>query len=175
MRHLRPTIRVLAALLLALTVAIPGALAQDESMAVAEHPLVGAWIIEPTPDGPQDLLTVAPGGIMIEAGADGTTGYGSWVSTGERNADATFLVAFTDPEAGFLDYAVFRASVEVSEDGQSFSGTYTIEPPAEMAEAFGMPAGEQGPGDVTGQRIAVEPMGETVAPIPSAEEMVLGE
>ena len=35
-----------------------------------------------------------------------------------------------------------------------------------MAEAMGAPAGQLGPGDVTGQRIAVEPMGEPVGPLP---------
>ena len=35
-----------------------------------------------------------------------------------------------------------------------------------MAEAMGAPVGQLGPGEVTGQRIAVEPMGEPVGPIP---------
>ena len=56
----------------------------------------------------------------------------------------------------------------MAEDGQSFAGTYTIEFPAAMAEAMGLPVGQQvGPGTVTGQRIAVEPMGE---PVPFPEE-----
>ena len=38
-----------------------------------------------------------------------------------------------------------------------------------MAEAFGDPVGQLGPGEVTGQRIAVEPMGEPVGPIPEGE------
>ncbi len=67
---------------------------------------------------------------------------------------------------GFVGYATIRTSIEVAEDGQSFAGTYTIEPPAGMAEAMGLPAGQLGPGDVTGQRIAVEPMGEPVGPLP---------
>jgi hypothetical protein len=62
-----------------------------------------------------------------------------------------------------------RTSIEVAEDGQSFAGTYTVEPPAAMAEAMGAPVGQLGPGAVTGQRIAVEPMGEPVGPIPAEE------
>ena len=69
-----------------------------------------------------------------------------------------------DPQCGCLvGYATARASTEVAEDGQSFAGTYTIEPPAAMAEGpWGIPVGQLGPGDVTGQRIVVEPMGEPV-------------
>ena len=107
-------------------------------------------------------MTVAPGGIITIAIPDGT-GYGSWAATGERSADATFLVPQNDPEAGFVGYATIRTSIEVAEDGQSFAGTYTIEFPAAMAEAMGLPVGQLGPGEVTGQRIAVEPMGEPVA------------
>ncbi len=66
-----------------------------------------------------------------------------------------------------VGYATIRTSIEVAEDGQSFAGTYTIEFPAGMAEALGLPVGQQvGPGAVTGQRIAVEPMGEPVGPLP---------
>ena len=36
-----------------------------------------------------------------------------------------------------------------------------------MAEALGAPVGQLGPGDVTGQRIAVEPMGEPVGLLPA--------
>jgi len=71
-----------------------------------------------------------------------------------------------DPEAGFLGFFTVRTSIEVAEDGQSFTGTYTIEYPAAMAEAMGMPVGQAGPGDVTAQRVVVEPMGVPVGPIP---------
>ena len=66
---------------------------------------------------------------------------------------------------GFVGYGTIRTSIEVAEDGQSFAGTYTIEFPAAMAEAMGAPVGQLGPGEVTGQRIAVEPMGEPVGPL----------
>jgi hypothetical protein len=170
----RPSIIVLV-LLSAAIVAGPVASAQDESTAAAEHPIVGAWIIsDPGTDDPPDILTVGAGGTLTDAGPEGT-GYGVWVPTGEASADATFLLGFSDPQAGFLGYSVFRTSVEVSADGQTLSGSYTIEPPPEMAEAFGIPVGQLGPGEVTGQRVVVEPMGETVAPIPSGEEVVPAE
>ena len=82
MRRLVSTTIVLMALLLATVAAAPGVSAQD----TAEHPAVGAWIIDSSPEDPTDpleLLTVAPGGIITNAGPDGT-GYGSWAATGDR-------------------------------------------------------------------------------------------
>jgi hypothetical protein len=168
-RRLVTTTIVLLALLLATLAAAPGVSAQ----ATADHPAVGVWLTDGSPDDttdPLDLLTVAPGGIVTIALPDGTA-YGPWAATGERSLDATFLAPQNDPECGCLvGYATFRTSIEVAEDGQSFAGTYTFEPPAAMAEAMGLPVGQQvGPGTVTGQRIAVEPMGE---PVPFPEEPV---
>jgi len=167
MRRLASTTIVLMALLLATLASAPGVSAQ----ATDAHPAVGVWLTDGSPDDttdPLDLLTVAPGGIVTIALPDGT-GYGPWAATGERSLDATFLAPQMDPECGcLLGYATFRTSIEVAEDGQSFAGTYTFEPPAAMAEAMGLPVGQQvGPGTVTGQRIAVEPMGE---PVPFPEE-----
>jgi len=166
MRRPVATTIVLMALLLATLAAAPGVSAQ----ATDEHPAVGVWLSDGSPDDttdPLDLMTVAPGGIVTIALPDGT-GYGPWAATGERSVDATFLIQQSDPEAGLVGYATIRTSIEVAEDGQSFAGTYTIEFPAAMAEAMGLPVGQQvGPGTVTGQRIAVEPMGE---PVPFPEE-----
>jgi hypothetical protein len=164
MRRLGSTTIVLLALLLATLAAAPGVSAQ----ATDEHPAVGVWLTDGSPEDttdPLDLLTVAPGGIVTIALPDGT-GYGPWAATGERSLDATFLAAQRDPECDCLvGYATIRTSIEVAEDGQSFAGTYTVEFPAGMAEALGAPVGQLGPGDVTGQRIAVEPMGEPVGPL----------
>ena len=90
MRRLTSTTIVLMALLLATLAAAPGVSAQ----ATDEHPAVGAWLIDPSPEDatdPLELLTVAPGGIVTIASPDGT-GYGSWAATGERSVDATFLI-----------------------------------------------------------------------------------
>jgi hypothetical protein len=167
MRRLASTAIVMATLLLATLATAPGVSAQ----ATDEHPAVGAWLIDASPDDttdPLELTTIAPGGIITVAAPDGT-GYGSWAATGERSLDATFLSPQQDPECGCLvGYGTIRTSVEVAADGQSFAGTYTIEFPAAMAEAMGLPLGQQvGPGTVTGQRITVEPMGE---PVPFPDE-----
>ena len=137
MRRLVPTTVVLIALLLAAVAAAPGVAAQD----TAEHPAIGTWVIDTSPEDPSnppELATVAPGGILIDAFADGT-GYGSWAATGDRTADATFLAPVNDPEAGFLGFFTIRTSIEVAEDGQSFAGTYTTEFPAAMARLWVYP------------------------------------
>ena len=57
----------------------------------------------------------------------------------------------------------------MTEDGQRFAGTYTLEFPAVVTQAMGAPVDQLGPGSVTGQRIAVDPMGEPVGPLPREE------
>ena len=165
MRRLASTAIVLATLLLAAPARSPGVSAH----ATAEHPAVGAWMVDTSPQDttdPPELVTIAPGGTVTDAGAGGT-GYGSWSANGERGADATFLSPLHDPECGcLLGYATIRTSIEVAEDGRSFTGTFTLEFPAAMGDAMGTPLGQLGPGEVTGQRIAVEPMGEPVGPLP---------
>lgn len=169
MRRFISLVVVLTALLLVTTMAAPGVVAQDESTSMAGHPMVGTWLIEPTTAEPPELFFASADGIAASTSAEGT-GYGSWVATGDRTADATVWFPLVDPEAGFLGMATMRASVEASADGQSFAGTYTVEPPAAMAEAMGWPVGELGPGDVSGVRVMVEPMGEPVAPMPEMAE-----
>ena len=164
MRRLASTTTVLLTLLLATVAVAPGVSAQ----VTAEHPAIGAWLIDGTPEDttdPREVVLIGPGGTIINAGPEGTA-YGSWAATGDTTADATFLFPVSDPEAGFIGYATVRTSIEVAEDGQSFAGTYTMESPAGM-EARGAPVGQFGPGDVTGQRVSVEPMGTPVGPMPA--------
>ena len=62
----------------------PGVSAQ----ATDEHPAIGAWILDATPadaTDPLELLTIAPGGIVVSASPQGT-GYGSWAATGQSGA-----------------------------------------------------------------------------------------
>ena len=91
---------------------------------------------------------------------------GCWVPTGERTADLTFYVPMTDPRAGYLGFLIVRGDAVVAGDGQTYTGAGTIEFPAAVVEATGMPAGQLGPGEVTAVRVDVEPMGEPVAPWP---------
>jgi hypothetical protein len=169
MRRFISVAPVLIGLLLATTFVGPGAVAQDESTSTAGHPMVGTWLIEPSTGEPPELFFAGADGVAASTSVEGT-GFGSWTATGERTADATIRFPMVDPEAGFLGMATMRASVEVAADGQSFAGTFTAELPAAMAEAMGLPVGELGPGDVSGVRVVVEPMGEPVAPMPEMAE-----
>ena len=168
MKRFRAIAVVPAVLALAAAAGSPAVLAQ-EATASGEHPLVGAWVIEATPtvadDGP-DLATFDAGGSFRSAGPQGIN-VGTWAPTGERTADVTGVAPFTDPVSGaFLGLGRVRGSAEVSEDGRTLTGTYTLEPPPALAAAMGFPEGELGPMPITGERIAIEPMGEAVAPIP---------
>ena len=169
MHPIRSTLAVLATVALTLAALSPVATAQDEAV---EHPLVGAWVLDSTPDDPSDavdLVVFNPGGTLVSLSAEGPAA-GSWEPTGERTADVTFHGLAFAPDGGFGGLFTIRASGEVAEDGQTFTATYTLEPPAAMVEMLGMPEGQLGPGEVTAQRITVEPMGEPVGPVPELGE-----
>ncbi len=145
----------LAVGMLAVTVAAP-AVAQDERM--ADHPFVGAWEVLVSGDDTTSFTVISDDGTLIDI--DDPPGAGAWAPTGESTADV--LIRSGD--------VVVRAAVEVAEDGQNFSGSFTIEAPPAIAEAAGIPAGELGPVEVSGARVNVEPMGDPVAPMPDFTE-----
>ena len=173
MHPIRTSVAVLATLALALVAISPLVVAQDDA---ATHPLVGAWVLDGTPDDPSDavdLVVFDAGGTLVSMSAQGPAA-GSWEPTGERTADVTFHGLAFAPDGGFGGLLTIRASGEVAEDSQTFTATYTLELPAAMAQMMGAPEGQLGPGEVTAQRIAIEPMGETVGPIPDFSEMMPG-
>jgi hypothetical protein len=175
MRRAPSIIAVLASLLLASVALAPGVHGQDGQTATAEHPLVGAWImsdVPPDPAGPRDLVVIHPDGTFVSVHVEegvALPGLGPWSPSGERTADISLYGPVIEPEAGFVGFVIIRASLEVSEDGHSLTGTATYEFPAAMVQAIGLPEGQLGPLEVTGQRIHVEPMGEPVAPLPAHE------
>jgi hypothetical protein len=170
MHPIRSSVAVLATLALALAAISPIVVAQEDA---AEHPLVGAWVVDATPDDPSDavdLVVFDAGGTLVSLSAQGPAA-GAWEPTGERTVDVTFHGLSFAPDGGFGGLFTIRASGEVAEDGQTFTATYTVEPPAAMAQMMGAPEGQLGPGEVTAQRIGVEPMGETVGPIPDFSQL----
>ena len=171
MRRTIPPILTSGALLLALSVAAPAAMAQDQ--ATTEQPIVGAWIIHPFPQDPTQLslMVFEPSGTLVTMDQGGETGLGAWTATGDQTFDLNFDQLTTGPDGSFVGITTIRASGEVSQDGQTFSGTWTLEFPEAMAAMTGMPAGELGPGEVTGERIAAESMGEPVGPLPDFSQM----
>ena len=159
MRRVTSISAVVGALALAMA-AIAPVTAQDET---SDHPLVGSWttVESSTPDLPPDLVAFHPDGTAIYVSPEGIA-LGSWSPTGGSCANLTLVFPQTDPDAGPLGVGTARVSIEVSEDGGTFAGTYTVEFPTGADET----TGQIGPGEQTGTRIAVEPMGEPVAPFP---------
>jgi hypothetical protein len=153
-----------------LTVAAQLVQAQDDGMATQGHVLVGAWLAdtEETDANPFDAVFLFhDDGTYVEfdaAGEDspGETDGGVWSPTGPQTADLTIVQVVTNDE-GVNGKFTIRASIQVADDGQSFTAQYTFE----LDEATGM-VGEYGPGTVTATRITVEPMG---TPVGSIEDL----
>jgi hypothetical protein len=117
--------RLVLALILGM-IALPAmgtALAQDADG--GEFPLVGTWQMTPDttdPLGSFVLTTFGADGTVMNITTDGTTTLGVWTATADATADVTVLGTTNGPA-----YVVIRASITVSDDGQSLTGTYTSE------------------------------------------------
>ena len=153
-RRLSTSIAVLGSVLMMSVVLGPTALAAvDDTDMMTTHPLVGAWVIETQAyDGnrTRTLILIDPAGLVTAASKQGV-GLGAWQPTGDRTADLTFRF-FDKFQLGKL-----RASAEVSEDGQRFTASATVEVSDDLFES----TGPLGPIAVSATRIAVEPMDET--------------
>ena len=159
------TIRLLILCVIALGSLPSIATAQEEA---GGGGLVGTWLVDVdvnlTADPPA-LLTISDDGTLRLTDCC-NYGAGAWASTGDGTADATVLLPWWDDE-GFIGYAVVRSHIELDAGGDSFTATYTQEVPSRGGET----SGQLGPGEASGERISVEPMGEPVAPIPTPPPM----
>jgi hypothetical protein len=136
--------------------------AQDTEM--AEHPLVGTWLLDTDADDPTNAPTLGiftADGIYAQVEADGAVGMGSWHATGPNMAEMTFHGLFGAEEGEFFGMATIRSAIEVASDGQSLTATFTLE----FTDPDGTSSGEYGPGNVTGTKVVVEPMGTPVGPL----------
>ena len=141
------------------------------------HPLSGSWIAHLAEEGSApllELLSFDEAGVVRAAGPTGVS-VGAWAPTGERTANAT-LVFPIDIGDGARGLGTIRGGLEVAEDGQSFTATYTIEfrPGPALEDGPTFPVGQLGPVTVNAERIVVEPMGEPVGPPPSIEQLTTG-
>jgi hypothetical protein len=129
--------------------------AQDATgMDYSGHPLVGTWHLDIDLGGedtscPSQVIFTGDGGY-IDVDCEGFVLIGVWEPTGDLTANMTF----TSVEAGG-GYRV-RAAIEVAEDGQSFTATFTFEI---LISATGEGSGEYGPGTATGTRQVAEAPG----------------
>jgi len=143
--------------------------AQDNATATQDHVLVGAWLAFTDADATNSapsVLVFHDDGTYSETtiGDNGgeETSQGVWQPTGEFTADLTIVNIITTGEATYGTLVV-RAAVQVSEDGTSFTASYTLE----ILGAGTMP-GQYGPGNANGTRIEVDPMG---TPVGSVDEL----
>ena len=165
----RAVVLLLSAIVLLGTVLIGGgALATAQDADLADHPLVGSWIVDTDPENPDNLFelaTIFADGTTLLSSADGTTGHGVWESTGDATANLTIMLVFEDGTR-----LTIRASVEMAADGQSFTSPYTNE----FFDPSGQSSGEIGPGTAEGTRIEVEGPGTPVASFEEAFGAVEG-
>ena len=164
MRRLSSVVGILALMLTAAVAAGPATLAQGAAPDSLEgHPLVGSWLLDANADDPSNLpsrVIFSSDGTFLEVDEDGL-GVGSWESTGPSSGALTILFTQPPDANGAITTVKVRAAIEVSDDGQSLSASYTLD----FIGPDGTSSGEFGPATATATRIAVEPMGTPVGPI----------
>lgn len=148
-----------------LAVVMPSGGAAQDGVSRDGHPLVGGWFIDEGPDSPPSLVFFSSDGAFQQVDGSGATGLGIWEATGPTTGNLTFWGIEADWDEGTSGISTIRATVEVSEDGMSFTATYTAQWVYD-----GDDSGELGPGTVTGTRMTVEPMGTPVASFDDFEE-----
>ncbi|MFN8664124.1 MAG: hypothetical protein U0075_19700 [Thermomicrobiales bacterium] len=131
--------------------------------AMSGHPLVGAWVLDGDvndPANPPELIVFTADGLYIGSDAFGGNTVGVWEPTGARTGAITLAFPAT---GGALPGGMVhvRGTVEVAEDGQSFTAIYSLE----VATPDGALTGEYGPGAAAGTRMVIEPMGEPRGPL----------
>lgn len=162
MRRYSLPILVVVLVLLATAIGGPG-FAQDASpVMTGGHPLIGVWLVDTdTDDGenPPSSIVFHADGTYLQVDVDGTA-VGVWEMTGDRSGAATFAFHGRD-DAGVVSSTIVRAAVDVTEDGQGFTASYTVD----FSAPDGTSSGELGPGTAAGTRMTVDPMGTPVGPL----------
>lgn len=163
------TLRRRGAITIALVVAIAlGAVSITQSVGSAsqqtsvDHPLVGAWVIDPEaadPANPPSFDAFMADGTLVNIGSDGAS-VGSWEATGPRTATMTFTGLVAD--GGGTAYFVIRGNLEVDESGDHLTGSHSFT----LIGADGtVIASAEGAG-ARGTRIPSEPLDKGGAPLP---------
>src|SRR5215217_1738077 len=113
-------------------------LAQEATpTALAGHPLVGTWavmttggLVPQTHGADGSVIAASPPtyvdpalGLPYQKGVHGGSGLGRWESTGERSGRFTFLQALANSRGDSVGTFQLAADLEVSEDGQTWTGT----------------------------------------------------
>jgi hypothetical protein len=156
MRRVSLALSLLVVMLLGLVTLAHGVTAQDATetpeldlVTQEGHPLVGSWIVSEEGSTPS-IATFTSDGTVVDVETE-TTAAGSWEATGDNTADATFAGFFTGE--GFSVYVVIRASITVSDDGETFDAPYSFTVVGNDGTVL-----ESGNGTVTAVRMPVEPV-----------------
>jgi hypothetical protein len=118
---------------------VPGARAQASGPTLADHPLVGAWLVS-VPQGPNqppvpNLQTFTTDGVVLQAvravqlAPPGQSfqfvytsgGHGIWMPTSERGGVFTFVFLNTNERGEYIGTTTVTGHPQVSEDGQTFT------------------------------------------------------
>ena len=99
---------------------------QATPAALAGHPLVGTWVVDPELDDPRNppsFDAFMADGTLVNIGSDGAS-VGTWEATGSRTATFTFagLVQNGGGEAAFI----LRGNLKVDEAGENFTGSHSF-------------------------------------------------
>ena len=108
--------------------ATPGAM--TAMMAMATHPIVGAWEWDNDPDHPGTEISYAvfhADGTYVEIGTDGGIDVGLWEPTGARTADVTFFFADVEPDPDVVVRGVGKMAAEVDATGNTITAPFTFE------------------------------------------------
>jgi hypothetical protein len=160
MRDLPRAVSILVLSLLVAGGLTSAVVAKDAKPSMAKSPVVGAWLLDVDGDlsTPPTQAVFHADGTYLQTDAGGV-GVGSWLATGPSTGALTFSVYDLEETGGFSS-ATVRAILEASADGQSISGTFTLE----QISGDGSSTGQMGPLTATGTRIPVEPMGSPAEP-----------
>jgi hypothetical protein len=104
--------------------------AMSAMMAMATHPIVGAWEWDNDPDDPGTNISYAlfhADGTYLEIGTDGQIDIGLWKPTGARTADVTFFFADVEPDPDVVVRGVAKMAAEVDETGNAITAPFTFE------------------------------------------------
>jgi hypothetical protein len=172
----RVSVAVVVLLSLVSALALGGQLAAQDAAtpepmaqgaATEDHPLVGTWLADTDTEDESnglELFTFHPDGSYISVEPEGYgTSLGIWEASGPTTANVTIL-AESDAVGADTGTLTIRAAFEVSEDGSSFTASYTFE----FIGPDGTSTGEAGPGMTSGTRLEVEAPG---TPVMSLDEL----
>jgi hypothetical protein len=129
------------------------ALAAQDSATVA-HPLIGVWEMRVDlcsgDTGCPTQIAFAPDHSSVQVDCEGVVAVGVWEPSGDTSANLT-ITAY-NPDLGRY---MIRLAIDVAEDGQSFTGTFTFEL---VDETSSEGLGQYGPGTaIAARQIAEEP------------------